>query len=176
MKVKKPLIFSKKPVNKKVLLHDIKSIIDLHQEKESKEKLLKKLIIVKNDTCLDELLISNKDKEPCTVLMYACEQGWVDGVKAIIESRAKVNVPDEDGDNALCWALDCDNKQHINDIVKLLIQKSKSNPYKKNKGGKTAIDRARANGLNTIANEMERLHTANLTAQKPTTRRRKPPD
>lgn len=93
-----------------------------------------------NPNCMD-----SKDK---TVLMYACERQWYEGVKSLLEAGANASFKNNFGQTAIMFAAkECENDA----ILKLLVENG-ANIDAKDKNEKTALMYAAENKSDKAVN------------------------
>lgn len=134
----------------------------------SPDELLLQAVKDQNRDVLKEAIKQNAnvnymDSDDKTVLMYACERQWYEGVKVLLEEGANASFKNGYDQTALMFAAkDCDNET----ILKMLIKRNANiNDY--DKRGKTvlmyaienkssvAVDYLLRNGVNTNTTDVD---------------------
>ncbi len=92
----------------------------------SPDELLLQAVREQNDNLLKEAMkqganLNYMDSEDKTVLMYACEKQWYEGVKLLLEGGANASFKNNYDQTALMFAVkDCDNEA----ILKMLVKRN----------------------------------------------------
>lgn len=89
---------------------------------------LKKLLNPKN--------LNQTDENGMSLIMWACDRGYTDIVKFLLELGSDVNLQDSDGQTCLHYAVSCEHSE----IVKILINESKIDTTIQDIDGQSAKD------------------------------------